>query len=247
MLQLHLAPLTGPLAPEQRSDLSRLLTREEGARWAAFRREVDRDLWLRARALQRTALGEILGVAPDALRFVEGGGEKPELEGTAPPLRFNLSHTTGLAALATHPTRVLGVDVEARDRVVDTRVAVRYFAPSEVEDLLALPEVDQAERFLETWTLKEAFLKARGSGLRTPLATFAYRFGSGGVLDLEQSTRLPDHARQWWCGQARHGGHHLAIVVEGAEPPEIAVWNHDLDGGREAVPALSWRWATARA
>ena len=43
-----------------------------------------------------------------------------------------------------------------------TQIAHRYFAEEEIQALLALPHSDQPSRFYELWSLKEAYIKARG-------------------------------------------------------------------------------------
>jgi 4'-phosphopantetheinyl transferase len=52
-------------------------------------------------------------------------------------------------------------------------VATRFFSPSEVAELLALPPAERAAAFTAGWARKEAYLKARGSGLARPLASFS--------------------------------------------------------------------------
>ncbi len=92
-----------------------------------------------------------------------------------PDLRFNISHTDGLIACAVTIGREVGVDVEHVGRRLTHDVAGRFFAPREVADLRALPDDEQQRVFFDYWTLKEAYIKARGFGLALPLGDFAFK------------------------------------------------------------------------
>jgi len=64
------------------------------------------------------------------------------------------------------------VDVE-RIRPLDELVlARRWFAPAEVAALEALSGEERRAEFFACWTRKEAYVKALGSGLTTPLSSF---------------------------------------------------------------------------
>ena len=92
-----------------------------------------------------------------------------------PPVRFNLSHTDGLAVCAVVLKHDIGVDVEHRQRrVVSENIARRFFSPSEVREFESLPERMQQDRFFQYWTLKESYIKARGMGLSIPLEKFSF-------------------------------------------------------------------------
>ena len=71
--------------------------------------------------------------------------------------------------------REVGVDVEHIGRHLTHDIAGRFFAPNEVTDLRTLPEDDQQRVFFDYWTLKEAYIKARGFGLALPLGDFAFK------------------------------------------------------------------------
>ena len=70
--------------------------------------------------------------------------------------------------------RDVGVDVEDLNRrPVEPGLVARYFAPSEVKAIdVGAPGWEQ--RFLNYWTLKEAYLKARGLGISVHLADVAF-------------------------------------------------------------------------
>lgn len=94
---------------------------------------------------------------------------------------FNVAHTPGLVLCGLGPPQHwLGVDVEWTDRRTDPDLAQRYFAPEEIRQLEATRNQDEhRELFLKLWTLKEAFIKAIGTGLYTPLDHFAFEDAAG--------------------------------------------------------------------
>ena len=75
--------------------------------------------------------------------------------------------------------RDVGVDVEHINRTLTHDVAERFFSPQEVADLRALPEDEQPVVFFDYWTLKEAYIKARGLGLALPLGQFTFHPAAG--------------------------------------------------------------------
>ena len=116
---------------------------------------------------------------PEAWRFSVTGHGKPILANSPSALvpRFNLAHTAGLVACAFSRDFEVGIDVENRQRTVNLDVARRFFAPAEVAYLEQAPEDRREDIFLLFWTLKEAYIKARGLGLSLPLEQFAFTLG----------------------------------------------------------------------
>ena len=83
-----------------------------------------------------------------------------------PDIDFNLAHTRGLVAAAIVSRAHIGVDVEKIDSTkADFKVAENYFAAPEIEILRAASASERAICFFRFWTLKEAYLKAIGTGL----------------------------------------------------------------------------------
>jgi 4'-phosphopantetheinyl transferase len=170
----------------------------ETRRWSRFLAERDRHLFLVAHALVRRTLSLYADVPPAAWRFALGPHGRPEItsETAGGSLRFNLSHTRGLAAVLVHPEIDCGVDVEARQRKVDyLSVSRRVFSDTERKAMLELPEAEQKDRFFQYWTLKESYIKARGMGLSLPLEKFA--FGVEGPIRIDIDASLDDDPEDW--------------------------------------------------
>jgi 4'-phosphopantetheinyl transferase len=124
-------------------------------------------------------LSRYSGIAPEALEFDAGENGKPQLVQQFTDLRFNLSHTDGLALIAITRGREVGVDVERVDESITFQdIAEHYFEPRELWDLRIAPPDERVTRFFEVWTRKEAALKATGEGLA------ALRRAMDGNLDV---------------------------------------------------------------
>jgi len=144
---------TAALSADERDRAARFAQAEAGARWAA------------ARGVLRALLGAYLAVDPAALRFEHGPHGKPSLAGE-PSLRFNLSHSGGVAVLAFAPDREVGVDVELPRRAVDhVAIARRVLGDAEAERLAALDAPARERAFLRAWVRWEATVKCRGTGI----------------------------------------------------------------------------------
>ncbi len=118
-----------------------------------------------ARARLRQILGGYLDRSPREIEISIGLQGKPQVTG----LEFNLSHSGDVVAYAVSD-RPVGIDVE-RIRSMDlSGIIQRFFAPSEFAAWQKLPPAEQELAFFQTWTVKEAYLKAIGTGLHTPLS-----------------------------------------------------------------------------
>ena len=128
-------------------------------------------------------------------------------------LMFNLSHTHGLVVCAVTAEHDVGIDVESIQRNVDLRVADRYFSPTETLDLMALARDQQTHRFLQLWTLKEAYIKARGMGLAIPLRDFSFRDVDTTTPHVAFNTAIDDAPSNWQFRHLRFEESHLVAVA----------------------------------
>ncbi|KAA0683725.1 4'-phosphopantetheinyl transferase family protein [Azospirillum brasilense] len=176
-----------------------LLSPDETARAARFATEELRTRCVLRRGLLRHRLGRVLGRDPATLAFAYGPMGKPFLPGGP---AFNLADCKDhvLIAIAPLETVELGVDVERLRRLPDAAgIAERFFAPEERDAFAALPEALRDEAFLNGWTRKEAFIKATGQGLSTPLDRFAVELTPGRparLLSLDGALEAGD-AAEW--------------------------------------------------
>lgn len=202
-----------------------LLSTDEHERMARFVFDRDRLAFLLTRALVRTTLSRYASIPPADWRFINNAYGRPEIldrpQGV-PDLRFNISHTHGLIACAVTIGREVGVDVEHVNRRLTHDVAGRFFASSEVSDLHRLPEADQPRVFFDYWTLKEAYIKARGFGLSMPLGDFAFRLDPPNPPEIAFEASLDDDPATWQFMQDWPTPQHrfaLAVRREGADLP----------------------------
>ena len=206
-VQLHVLPEPAALAAAAAQRFSEWLSPDEYERWRRFHLEADRQRFLLARALVRSLLGAYVQQAPASLQFTRSPYGKPELvQPAATPeqtLKFNLSHTRGLLVLAVTAADEIGVDVESITREAEMlALAERYFAASEVAMLRAADPLQLHELFFRLWTLKEAYVKARGLGLQLGLDSFAIGLGRNSTPALLHAA--DDDSARWSCFSIAH-------------------------------------------
>ncbi len=211
-----------PVAEHVRATCDALLSAHERARRDRFVFERHRRQFLLAHALVRATLSHYTGVDPASWTFEENQWGRPEVASPAVPLplRFNLSHTDGLIACAVTLARDIGVDVEdVTRRAAGLDIAERYFAEAETGALARVPEPERDRAFFDYWTLKEAYIKARGMGLALPLGAFAFQLTPAAHPTIAFTAELDDDPRAWQFQLFRPTDtHRLALAVR--EPPE---------------------------
>lgn len=208
-----------------------VLVTDELAVAAEYSNPAARMQFLAGRALLRSVLSRYLGLPPQQVRLCAGLFGKPHLDISSQKLHFNLAHTRGIAVCGVTRHGEIGVDVERHDRRINLQLAHRYFAPEEVESLNRLPLQEQPRRFLELWTLKEAFVKAVGTGLRMPLDSFAFHISSRDARLLYcQRAGLPS---DWLAVQFPLGAtYQVALVVQALGATRIGYQLHPWTAGQ---------------
>jgi 4'-phosphopantetheinyl transferase len=174
-VRVYWLPIEDATSPGQELRWFELLTADEREQAGRFLSEALRTPYVAAHALLRRCLSLHFPEAPDIVGIDRNPFGKPML--ARPALRrqlsFSLSHTCGLAACAISPGWDIGVDVEQVASGEVDALATRALAPDEQNEVTAVPAPQRQRRFAELWTLKEAYVKALGVGLRTPPGLFS--------------------------------------------------------------------------
>jgi 4'-phosphopantetheinyl transferase len=185
------------------------LSEPERDRAARFGHPALRDRYVLGRGALRTILGGLLGMPAAAVPIVRGPRGRPQLRDRL--LDFNLSHTDGTAIIGVSRHARIGVDIEARARVVNASgIARKFLSPGERS---RLPEADadaMRRQVLRLWTCKEAMSKATGDALSAPFASIDVDT-SGSVMRVLGGPA--DYAPQRWSLHSANAGVQYVATV----------------------------------
>ena len=188
---------------------------EKRERIARMRRDTDKALALTAHRLLCYTLKTVCGFMPQPADFMLEPKGKPYIK-SVPDVHFSLSHSGGMAMCALHDSPV-GADIEQR-RSVGAGVAERIMTAEEL--CLYTEAPDRQLFFFQIWTLKEAFVKYRGTGLGMSMSSFyAYPTGSGVATDTDC---------EFWTGQPAPGYQAAVCANSGMHPQLLTVGTRQL-------------------
>lgn len=145
----------------------------------SYGRRSDRNMSVAAAYLLRTALSDIFGLNEKNIKYSYNKNGRPYIEGYS-DIYFNISHSKGKVITAVSDCNV-GCDIEKIGNA-DMKTAKRFFHRNEYEYLLSIDdEKVQTDSFYCIWTLKECYIKAKGTGLTTPLNSFEIKISDDGI------------------------------------------------------------------
>lgn len=197
--ELHVWLMELSLDEERIGRLSRVLNKHEMERADRFIPPRARQHFIAARGQLRTIIASYLSVEPHELDFSYGPHGKPDLsypEKTT--IRFNLSHSGELGLLAINLHHSIGTDIEQQKANRDfLKLSERFFSIRERTDLKNVLPAMQREAFYACWTRKEAYLKAIGTGLATPLDSFDVTLVPDNPPELIGHRIDPAEPRRW--------------------------------------------------
>jgi 4'-phosphopantetheinyl transferase len=195
-----------------------VLSASEWERAMRFRLHADQARFSVTRGVLRTLLGRYLQMPGSAIRFSANEYGKPATDGE---IKFNVAHSGDYALLAFTREIEVGVDVErmSGDRVASD-LARRVLSAKEYERFAALADSERETTFFQIWTLKEAVLKALGSGLSIAPECLEVAFYPDEPRLLGCSAKEIHDVNEWTVRSVSIGddGYAAAVAVRRKEP-----------------------------
>ena len=209
--------------PDRERHAAAWLDQQEQTRWRRYLHPRPRREFALCRAALRAILCDELGCGNEALSFDALTHGKPLalVGGMRAPISFNVSHggPHGLIALAAAGR--IGVDVEERDARRDLDDITRMvFTPAEQAELSLARGGQKVHLFFSLWTMKEALIKALGTGFSLNPSRFEIppdlrRGEPAGVF------RFPHNpATGWWLENLGIAEFAAAVAYELAPEPK---------------------------
>jgi 4'-phosphopantetheinyl transferase len=197
---------------ERINQLTQFLTAPERQRAAKFINPTHSDRWIVARGYLRQILSQYLvrvaspteNLTPAQIVFTLGAQGKPAVEGDR-RIEFNLSHSRDRAVYGISSKYPVGIDIEYIHPLPATDLVDRFFSSAEQAIFHSLPIDLHQAAFFHAWTQKEAYLKACGTGLSTPLDRIEVSIDprtpaaivsapTGGIWNIEKLKISPEYA-----------------------------------------------------
>lgn len=238
-LHIWIAEPLGGVDDARVAALAQVLSPAERARAGRHARSGQYQRTVLSRFMARDVLSRYVPTTPPhAWEFEAGEHGKPAVVAPSAAPCFNVSHTRDRIVMLVADTPC-GIDVEARDRGgrLDD-VAERFFAAPESAAMRGLQADAARRRFLETWTLKEAFVKALGCGLSfTLLKQFWFNFDPPALV-IEPGAELPQTWRFWQFEPAP--GYVLGAALPDSAPRPLRLWRYRFgaEPRAEQLPAI---------
>jgi 4'-phosphopantetheinyl transferase len=175
-------------------------------------------------------LGNYLGINPNKIEFEYGDCGKPRLAASMGnnALQFNVSHSQEYALYGFTNHHLIGVDVEyLREMGNITEVARRFFTHREFQLITNLTNKEQHKAFFQLWTIKEAYLKAIGTGLSGSLTDIEMIFDPAKrpkLLAIEENIATVGN---WSMYHFAPAANYVAAIIVNTKTPkqQIVFWN----------------------
>jgi 4'-phosphopantetheinyl transferase len=153
---------------------ARPLLGRDWVRYETFTRPRTRERFLASRLFLRYAAAAALQTLPQLVDLAYQPGGRPYVRG-CDQIDISLSHTEEMMVVGITRRGRIGVDVERADRrLARTGLEAQACTPFEKEHLDRHAEEARNDMMVRLWTLKEAYSKALGQGLRFRFTEFGF-------------------------------------------------------------------------
>ena len=159
--------------PDDTERLGSLLGRES-ARYQGIANPLSRARFLASRLMLRQAAATAIETDPGLVDLAYQHGGRPYVRG-CDQIDISLSHTDEIIVVGVTSRGRIGVDVERADRrMAGTGSEAQGFTPYERDRLDPVDLDRRNDTLIRLWTLKEAYSKALGQGLRFRFTEFGF-------------------------------------------------------------------------
>lgn len=138
-------------------------------------------------------------------------------------LSFNWSHS-GNWILFSMDCEPVGIDVEKIREVDLVNVAKRFFDRQEFEQIEKLNYNRQLCHFFRLWTLKESYIKWKGTGLHTSLNSFRFIYNELGEFKFTN-----DHGDNCFFQTIHLDQDHSAAICMSKNTKIVDIHTYDID------------------
>lgn len=190
--------------------LRHLLSSRDWQRSRSLDDPAARERFVASRLFVTYTAAAALRVPPDEVDLAYKPGGRPYVRG-CDQIDVSLSHTGALMAVGISRLGRVGVDIEPCGRRMPyAEIGRQLCTPAERERLGGLPEGERELRLLRLWTLKEAYTKALGQGMRLSFAEFGFT-ADGTEVETRRGHRL-SHGEWLFSTHELAGGHLVSLA-----------------------------------
>lgn len=192
-------------------------------RYQSFTHPKMRERFLASRLLLRHTAAAAIDTAPELVDLAYQPGGRPYVRG-CDQIDVSLSHTEEMMVVGVTRIGRIGADVElAGRRLAGTGSESQAVTPYERAQLDAGGEDARNDSLVRLWTLKEAYSKALGQGLRFRFTEFGFMLLESGAARLVRPDGTPAAGSEWRFGTFGVDGLYVvSVAVHDAGFGEVA-------------------------
>ncbi|MFJ9694866.1 4'-phosphopantetheinyl transferase family protein [Kitasatospora sp. NPDC101183] len=206
----------------QQPEVLQPLLGRDWARYLSQPHPRSKERFLASRLLLRQAAAEAIGTVPELVDLAYHPGGRPYVRG-CDQIDISLSHTEEVMIVGVTRRGRIGVDVElAGRRMAGTASETQGFTHVELADLDRAPASRRNDLLVRLWTLKEAYSKALGQGLRFRFTEFGFALDGAGARLMQPDGRPVAGGSAWTF---------VTFLVEPRYVVSVAVYDSGFGGG----------------
>ncbi|MED0658868.1 4'-phosphopantetheinyl transferase family protein [Bacillus smithii] len=202
-MQVHLIRIDSSRNLNDYQSLYPLLNRETKKKISRFLNESDKIRSLLSHLFLKYLISRELSCDLTDIQLAYEKYGKPYLL-SSKELSFNISHSGEFIAIAISNENV-GIDIQEYIDLDYEELAMRFFTKQEYNYISSASNVK--ENFFRIWTLKESYLKARGSGLHSPLNSFYFSFKNNKIHLYHEG----NNTMFYFHSEIIHDNYHMSI------------------------------------